>query len=60
MPQALATRARIVLLAADGHSNSQIAEKLGLSKPTVGIWRKRYRTQTPMFFAVSTGRPLTR
>jgi len=45
MPQALATRARIVLLAADGHSNTEIAEKFGLSNPTVGIWRKRYLTQ---------------
>ena len=45
MSQALATRARIVLLAADGHSNTDISEKLGLSKPTVGIWRKRYLTQ---------------
>jgi putative transposase len=45
MPQALATRARIVLLAADGRSNTDIAEKLGLSKPTVGIWRKRYLSQ---------------
>ena len=45
MPQALATRARIVLLAADGHSNTDIAERLGLSKPTVGIWRKRYLRQ---------------
>jgi putative transposase len=45
MPQALATRARIVLLAADGRSNTDIAEQLGLSKPTVGIWRKRYLSQ---------------
>jgi putative transposase len=45
MPQALATRARIVLLAVDGRSNTHIAEKLGLSKPTVGIWRKRYLNQ---------------
>jgi putative transposase len=45
MPQALATRARIVLLAAAGSSNTVIAEQLGLSNPTVGIWRKRYRTQ---------------
>jgi putative transposase len=44
-PQSLATRARIVLLAADGESNTDIAERLGLSKPTVGIWRKRYLTQ---------------
>jgi len=45
VPQALAARARIVVLAADGYSNTAIAEKLGLSKPTVGIWRKRYLTQ---------------
>ena len=45
MPQSLATRARIVLLAADGESNTDIAERLGLSKPTVGIWRKRYLAQ---------------
>jgi transposase len=45
MPQSLATRVRIVLLAADGESNTDIAERLGLSKPTVGIWRKRYLTQ---------------
>ena len=45
MPQSLATRARMVLLSADGESNTDIAERLGLSKPTVGIWRKRYRTQ---------------
>jgi transposase len=45
MPQSLATRARIVLLAADGETNTDIAERLGLSKPTVGIWRKRYLTQ---------------
>jgi putative transposase len=45
LPQALATRARMVLLAADGHSNTAIAERLGLSKPTVGTWRQRYRVQ---------------
>jgi transposase len=45
MPQSLATRAWIVLRAADGESNTSIAERLGLSLPTVGIWRKRYLTQ---------------
>ena len=44
-PQALALRARIVLLAAEGHSNTEIAEKFELSKPTVGIWRQRYLRQ---------------
>jgi transposase len=45
MPHALVTRARIVLLAGDGHSNTVIAERLGLSKPTVGGWRRRYLRQ---------------
>jgi putative transposase len=36
---------RLLLLAADGRSNTDIAEQLGLSKPTVGIWRKRYLSQ---------------
>jgi putative transposase len=45
MPHALVTRARIILLAAEGHSNTAIAAHLGLSKPTVGLWRQRYRVQ---------------
>ena len=45
MPQSLATRARIILLAAEGQSNTAIAWKLGLSRPTVGNWRQRYITQ---------------
>jgi len=39
---ALATRARIVLRSAQGESNTDIAARLGLSKPTVGKWRARY------------------
>jgi transcriptional regulator with XRE-family HTH domain len=39
---ALATRARIVLGSARGESNTDIAARLGLSKPTVGKWRARY------------------
>ena len=37
-----ARRARIVLLAADGLSNTAIAEKLGVSRRTVGLWRSRF------------------
>ena len=39
--QALALRARIVLLAADGLTNSAIAAGLGIDKHTVGKWRNR-------------------
>ena len=38
----LAQRARIVLLAADGLSNVEIAERVGVSRPTVTSWRTRY------------------
>ncbi len=38
----LAQRARIVLLAADGVSNTEIATLVGVSRPTVILWRERY------------------
>ena len=38
----MASRARIVLLAADETPNHQIAEKVGVSRPTVNKWRSRY------------------
>ena len=40
--QALALRARIVLGAADGLSNVEIAERLGVSRPSVTKWRNRF------------------
>jgi transposase len=41
-PQARALRARIVLAAAQGLSNQQIAAQFHLSVNTVGIWRSRF------------------
>jgi len=41
----LAARARIVLLAADGTPNHQIAELVGVSRPTVNKWRDRFVKQ---------------
>jgi transposase len=38
----LAQRARIVLLAAQGESNTAIAERVGVTRPTVIGWRERY------------------
>jgi transposase len=38
----LAKRARMVLLAADGMANAQIARAVGVSRPTVISWRDRY------------------
>jgi transposase len=38
----LAQRARIVLLAADGLTNVDISQRVGVSRPTVTSWRARY------------------
>ncbi len=38
----LAQRARIVLLASEGMLNADIAERVGVSRPTVNRWRARY------------------
>jgi len=40
--KSLSTRADIILLSAEGLSNTKIAEKLSLSKHTVGKWRSRF------------------
>jgi transposase len=38
----VANRARIVLLAADGLCNKEIAEKMGIDRETAARWRKRF------------------
>jgi transposase len=43
VPSGLAKRARIVLLAAEGLPNAQIARAAGVSRPTVIGWRDRYQ-----------------
>lgn len=43
--QALAMRSRIVLLAADGLSNTEIARRQACSLPTAGKWRQRFIDQ---------------
>jgi transposase len=40
--QALAQRSRIVLLAAEGLKNTEIAERLAISRATAAIWRSRF------------------
>ena len=35
----VAQRARIVLLAAEGVANYEIAERVGVTRPTVNLWR---------------------
>ena len=46
-PQSVATRCRIVLMAAEGISNNQIAAQLDVSRPTVILWRQRFAEGGP-------------
>jgi transcriptional regulator with XRE-family HTH domain/transposase len=41
-PAALVQRAKLLLLAAEGVSNTEIGERLGISRPTVIAWRRRF------------------
>jgi putative transposase len=41
-PQQLALRARIILLAADGTGNREMARRLGITVQTVRLWRRRW------------------
>ena len=45
MPQRTAKRARIVLLAADGLPNRQIAPMVGMNEHTVAQWRRRFEAE---------------
>ncbi len=46
--QALAMRARIVLACAEpGTTNGAVAQALGVSRPTVATWRKRFAARGP-------------
>ena len=48
LPQQLALRARIILAAADGDHNSQIARSLNLETDTVRLWRNRWLSFAPI------------
>ncbi len=57
--QQQAMRARIVLRAADGATNTQIAAEVGVSLPTVGLWRRSFceRGLDGLIDAPRSGRP---
>src|SRR5450756_2607418 len=46
-PQNVAMRCQVVLLAADGLANNAIAHALGISRPTVLLWRARFAARGP-------------
>lgn len=58
-PQQQALRARIVLRAAEGATNTQIAAEAGVSLPTVGLWRRKFceRRLDGLTDAPRSGRP---
>jgi putative transposase len=41
-PQALAQRARMILLSFDGLDNGDIADRIGCERHAVGLWRRRW------------------
>lgn len=45
LPHGLVRRANIILMAAEGLNNKNIAEKIDLSAAVVGMWRKRFLDQ---------------
>jgi putative transposase len=61
IPAALVTRARIVLAAATGEPNSEIARRLQLTRATVGKWRVRFLEQriNGLYDEVRPGKPRT-
>jgi putative transposase len=61
LPHAMVARAQLVLWAAQGESNTVIAERLGWSLPTVGKWRQRFVEQrvTGLHDELRSGRPRT-
>src|SRR5712692_5251068 len=56
-PQSIAVRVHIVLRAADGIPNFQIADDLKVSRPTVILWRNRFEEGGPTALTeIATGR----
>jgi putative transposase len=55
--QALVRRAQIVLAAARGANNSQIAQRFNLNRETVRIWRERWLSQTSRLDATEAASP---
>jgi putative transposase len=61
MPAGLVRRAQIVLMMAEGVSNSEVARRFRVSRPTVTMWRTRYRERgiAGLHNELKPGRPRT-
>lgn len=55
MPARLVVRARIVLRAAEGKQNVEIADELGVIRDTVQKWRDRYVDRRELLIAEKGG-----
>ena len=61
MPHGVVRRTQMILLSADGETNSAIARRFGVSVPTVAHWRRRYQAhgQAGLYGEQRPGRPRT-
>jgi putative transposase len=59
LPSSLVGRAKLVLWSAEGESNSDIADRLGWTKATVGKWRQRFLDDrlAGLYDEIRPGRP---
>src|SRR5271169_427075 len=59
LPHALVIRAKLILMACDGMKSIDIAEKIGLSRGSVGKWRTRFikRGLNGLYDELRPGRP---
>jgi transposase len=55
--QGLVRRARIVLAAAKGHNNEQIARMLAINRETVRLWRRVWLDAAELLAALERRRP---
>lgn len=61
LPHALVQRAQAILLSAEGLANTVVADRVGLSHPMVGHWRRRFQQDrlAGLYDAPRSGRPRT-
>src|ERR1043166_4466069 len=56
-PQQVTQRCRIILAAADGYADKEIAQQLEINSKTVALWRTRFRSEgVDCLWEVAAGR----
>ena len=61
LPHGVVTRAKIILFSADGVGTAEIARRCDVSRPTISLWRQRFRDHglAGLHAELRTGRPRT-